>query len=104
MYPADTLAYPTEDARRYLPLERIYVLSVGEFERLIAAAMSPELDLPNILEECVAADAIPETAVFFFEQFLDKKRIPRTCSVVVTGALDSAQARLDSAVERGASR
>lgn len=37
IYPAGTLAYPDDDAKRFLPLEHVYVVTIEEFERLIAA-------------------------------------------------------------------
>jgi hypothetical protein len=99
MYPKGTLTYPDEDAGRYLPLERIYVLSIEEFERLIAAAALPQFDLPALLEDCITADKNPETQVFLFEQFLDRRQIPMNCSAIVVNAIESAEARLADALQ-----
>jgi hypothetical protein len=99
MYPAGTLTYPDEDAERYLPLEHIYVLSIEEFERLIAAAALPQFDLPALLEDCITADKNPETQVFLFEQFLDRRQIPMNCSAIVVNAIESAEARLADALQ-----
>ena len=99
MYPQGTLTYPDEDAGRYLPLERIYVLSIEEFERLIAAAALPQFDLPAFLEDCTIANRDPETQVFLFEQFLDRRQIRSDCSEIVVNAIESAEARLTDALQ-----
>jgi hypothetical protein len=99
MYPQGTLTCPDEDAGRYLPLERVYVLSIEEFERLIAAAALPQFDLPAFLEDCTIANRDPETQVFLFEQFLDRRQIRSNCSTIVVNAIESAEARLTDALQ-----
>jgi hypothetical protein len=50
MYPAGKLDYPHPEAERYLPLQRVYVVSIDDFERLMAATGNPEFDIPHFLE------------------------------------------------------
>ncbi len=92
MYPPGTLTYPSEESAQLLPLEHIYVLSIEDFERLMAGAS--QFDLSSFLRECVEADRMPETSVHFFEQHLDKRRVPRRFSKLVTTALEDASSRV----------
>lgn len=94
MYPSDTLIYPNPEAEKLLPLEHIYFISVDDFERLIAGASN--LDIPSFLRECVEADNNAETSVHFFEQHLDKRKVPRQFSKLVSIAIDDANNRLTS--------
>lgn len=95
MYPAGTLDYPTPEAARFLPLDNIYVLSIGDFERLMAGA--PEFDLPSFLDGCVEADSKAETAVHLFEQHLNREKVPIRYSKLVVSALEDAQLRIERA-------
>lgn len=95
MYPPGTLEYPSPEAARFLPLDHIYVLSIEDFERLIAGTSDTKFDLPVFLDECVQADQIDETSVHFFEQHLDRKKVPRQYSELVNRALDDALSRIE---------
>ncbi len=102
MYPP-ILTYPDEDAKRFLPLENIYVLSIEEFERLVTAARDPGFDLPGFVDQCVATDHDSASAVYYFEQHLDEQRIPLGHSSLVTGAIKNAEARLERALHPSSS-
>lgn len=95
MYLPGTLTYPNSESGQLLPLDHIYVLSVDDFERLMAGAL--EFDLPLFLRECVEADRRPETSVHFFEQHLNKRKVPRQFSKLVATAIDDASSRLTRA-------
>lgn len=84
MYPAGTL--PADLDKELLPLTRIYVLSIEDFERLGAAVRSGQLDLPSFLADCVNADANPETSVYFFSQHLDRVGAAHSLSDLVMDA------------------
>jgi|SRR5262245_56838634 len=99
MYPAGKLDYPNPEAERYLPLQRIYVLSIDEFERLMAATSAAGLDIPHFLEKCVEADSAASTSKFLFEQHLDAFQVPIGYSSVVSEALDRAQDKLINALQ-----
>lgn len=99
MYPSDTLEYPNPESQQFLPLSNIYILSIEDFERLISGAKSPGFDLPSFLDDCVEADQKAETSVHFFEQHLDRKKVPREHSALVTNALDDITVRLGRAFE-----
>lgn len=96
-YPAGTLEYPNADAQKFLPLDHVYVLSVDDFERAVAAIKQDHLHLPTLLAQCVQCDAAPETARFFFHQHLDALKIKDGRSVLIDVALDAVVARFEAA-------
>ena len=98
MYPEGTLDYPNAEAERLLPLKRIYVLAIDDFERLANAAASGQNDLPAILASCVHDDAEPQTAKQLFEQHLNKRSVPTLFSHTVESAIDAGMARLRGAL------
>lgn len=98
MYPPDTLVPSIPDATRYLPIEHIYILSIEDFERLVHGLAAVETSLPQFLEDCVAADGDPVTAVFCFEQHLMRRRIPLSYSHIVQDEIDSIAKRLECAL------
>jgi len=97
-YPEGTLDYPDPDCERYLPLERVYVLSIDDFERLVAAAREGTAHLPAVLERCVAADRDPHTQKLLFEQHLAAQRIPLSFSDLVNDAIEGSSKRLEAAL------
>ncbi len=99
MYPSGTLEPPNPESSRFLPLDRIYVLSIEDFERLMSGASTMNVSLPSFLEECVEADQKAETSVHFFEQHLDRKGVPRQFSGLVVGALHDVKARLTESLD-----
>lgn len=98
IYPEGTLDYPDEDAERFLPLEHVYVVTIEEFERLMMAAQSGAVSLPQVMQHCVTWDQDPASASYYFEQHLSKLRVPRASSSLVTTAIDEAAARLARAL------
>jgi hypothetical protein len=98
MYPDGKLDYPDEAIATLLPLERIYAVSIEEFERVMAAARN-EVHLPGLLAACVEADSKPATAKFTFEQHLNALKIHRGNSQLVTQALDRSEERLTAALD-----
>lgn len=84
MYPPGTL--PADSVNERLPLSRIYVLSIEDFERFAAAARSGHIDVPAFLDDCVASDANPVTSVYFFDQHLDRAGAPHELSHLVAEA------------------
>ena len=98
MYPEGTLDYPDAEAERFLPLERIYVLAIDDFERLTNAAASDRIELPAFLASCVQDDAEPRTARQLFEQHLNERSVPMRFSHTVESAIDAGMARLRGAL------
>ena len=98
MYPAGKLDYPCREAEIYLPLQRTYVLSIDDFERLMTVLGKPGFDMPKFLNRCVESDNDPSTAKFFFEQHLNDSHIPTEYSPLVSQALDHATERLANAL------
>lgn len=100
MYPDGKFAPPNEAAKRLLPLEHIYVISIADFERLLAAVRAGDLDLPTFLGDCVTQDSDSQTMVFSLHQHLDRLGIARRSSALVQDAADSTYARLEALVQR----
>jgi hypothetical protein len=98
MYPEGTLDYPNPDAERLLPLGRIYVLAIEDFERLTSAAAKNQLDVPAFLRSCVEDDADPKRALLLFEQHLNRRRVLMDFSEPVEKAIDDSSARLEKAL------
>ena len=95
MYPDGTLEYPDAEAERLLPRDRVYVLSIDDFERLANAAADETVDLPGFLASCVEDDGDPERALHLFEQHLDRRAVARRFSLVVEDAADASLSRLE---------
>jgi hypothetical protein len=98
MYPPGALDYPNPESGKFLPLTNIYVLSIEDFERLISGVSTKECTLSSFLDGCVEADQQAETSVHFFEQHLDRRKMPRKYSELVTNALDETTIRLSKAL------
>jgi hypothetical protein len=97
VYPEGQLSYPNDEAKALLPLERIYFVSVDEFERLVASA-SDAGALHAFLHKTVKLDANPVTGKAFFEDHL--RTFPgRKESSFLTTALDAAHARVEQALK-----
>lgn len=99
IYPKGTLAYPSSQAERFLPLKQIYVLSIDDFERLVSAAVDESISIPEFLASCVADDDVPESQVMLFEQHLNRRRIKLSFSPVVEDALTESTSRLERAMQ-----
>lgn len=100
VYPAGTLAATSADAARFLPLQNIYVLSIEDFERLVAAVRAGTVDLPSFLADCAARDGDPATSVFYFEQHLDREKVPLGFSAAVESTYSATEQRVRAVVER----
>ena len=98
MYPKGTLDYPNSETERLLPLNRIYLLTIDDFERLTNGAADRQIDLPAFLSSCVADDSTPERALHLFEQHLERRRVPVRFSQVVEKAVEDSLARLKAAL------
>jgi len=99
MYPSNALTPIFPRATLYLPLERIYVLSIEDFEWLVGGLNMLGLALPEFLDDCVAADSKSESSVFFFEQHLARRKVPRSHSALVESAIEESARRLERAVQ-----
>ena len=101
IYPEGKFSPPTELAARTLPVAHIYVLSVEDFERLMAATRRGEIDLPAFLAEIVRLDADPSTMTFFLHQHLDQRGISHHTSDLVHQAMEAVHARLEPILPKG---
>lgn len=99
MYPNGTLDYPSAEAEHLLPLGRVYVLTIEDFERLTSAAVAGELDLPAFLAACVEDDEKPETRLMLFEQHLQRRNVLMRFSEPVEKAIDASSSRLEEALK-----
>lgn len=98
MYPDGTLEYPSAEAERFLPLGRIYVLSVEDFERLTSAAAKNDLEIPAFLAACVKDDSEPTTSLMLFEQHLQRRGVLMQFCESVEKAIDASTTRLERAL------
>lgn len=97
IYPDGELEYPNAEAKALLPLERVYFVSVDEFERFIASASDAPL-VHGLLRECVRLDADPKTGEFFFDDHLRSFKGLKE-SGFLTKALDDSYGRVARVLE-----
>lgn len=97
IYPEGELEYPNDDAKSLLPLERIYFVSVDEFERFIASSGNANA-LHSFLQETVRLDANPATGKAFFEDHL-RTFTGLKESKFLTSALEASHARVEHALK-----
>ncbi len=96
IYPEGQIEYPNAEVAELLPLERIYFVSIDEFERLVASTSDATL-LLQFLRDCVQLDANPATGKAFFDDHL--RMFPgRKESAFLTNALDEAEGRVARAL------
>lgn len=98
MYPEGTLDYPNDEAERWLPLGRIYVLTIEDFERLTRAAAQGAIDIPSFLASCVEDDDNPEKMLMLFEQHLQRRNVLMQFADPVEKAIDASTERLEKAL------
>ena len=98
MYPAGTLECSDPEAERLLPLGRIYVLAIDDFERVTSAAGNGRIELPGFLASCVTHDEEHRSPLSLFEQHLNRRRLPHEFSQTVNGAIDAGLSRLERAL------
>lgn len=98
MYPDGTLDYPSAEAECLLPLSRVYVLTIEDFERLTSAAAKGQIEVPAFLTTCVEDDDSPETMLLLFEQHLLRRKVLIQFSDPVERAIDASSARLEKAL------
>jgi hypothetical protein len=98
MYPVGALDYPDEQTEILLPLEHVYILSIDDFERLIAAVRLNNLNLPEFITQCVNSDRSPATGKLLMEQHLSSAKVPHGRSSMIDNAIELASNRLEGAL------
>ena len=98
LYPQHKLEVHEAGAGHRLPLERVFVMSIDDYEWLMQAASLGQLSLPTFLDECVARNARPETAMFLMAQHLERTG-PRLLSPTVVDALTASRRRVRAALD-----
>ena len=98
IYPSGTLDYPNAEAERLLPLGRVYVLTIEDFERLTSAAAGGQIDVPAFLASCVEDDDAPQKMLMLFEQHLHRRGVLMQFSDPIERAIDASNARLEKAL------
>lgn len=98
MFPEGRLDYPNDEARRFLPLEHVYVISVDDYERLVANASQAPHSLPSILSNCVKCDSDSTTSCYHFWMHLNRLHLAEGVSTLVRKAYDGALSRLEAAL------
>jgi hypothetical protein len=69
LYPPGSLEYPDDDARKNLPLENVFSMSIQDFERLSTAVTRGDIRLPDLLKDAVRKNRDPQTSAIFFDHF-----------------------------------
>lgn len=92
MYPEGRLdsAVPGSD---HLPLDRIFIASIDDFEALMSAARCG-LDLPAFFAACIERNSDPQSSLFFISQHMQKMQLPYGWSNLVSSAADGCIQRL----------
>lgn len=70
LYPGQKLNYPDDEARRNLPLENVFTMSIIDFERLSTAVKKGHIDLAQLLKSVVQKNRDPATAAILFDHFM----------------------------------
>ena len=60
----------------------------------MVCACHSEVDLPSFMATCVNSDKKPDTMLHFFEQHLNRQRVPRRRSALVDSAMDAVASRV----------
>ena len=97
MCPKGFLNYTSPEAARLLPLHRICLLSIDDFERLVKGAVSG-INIPRLLASYVHDDRAPTGSLLLFEQHLDRRGVPQRFSDLVNTAIESSLARVEDAL------
>lgn len=87
------------EALEALPLRHIYVLSIDDFERLIAAVRTGKVDLPSFIRRCVSDDSKFASMKLHFDGHFKSQGIPQGCSALVTNAYEQSTERIRAALE-----
>lgn len=90
------IAYPTDSAKRLLPLAHVFYLSIDSFEHLLADMKSGNDQLPKVLEAAVERNRNPVTASYWLEPH--GKRAVVDDNSLVTKAWEASFARLEKAL------
>jgi hypothetical protein len=83
-----------------IPLERSYVASIDDFERLMSAVRNNDVELDGFLDECIYQDNDAATAVMTLGQHLDNARIPHYVSLTIEQGREMLERRLEDAFHR----
>jgi hypothetical protein len=73
LYPPGSLDYPDDTARRNLPLEHVFSMSIQEFERLSTGVARGYIRLPELLKDAVQKNRDPQTSAILFDHFMGSK-------------------------------
>lgn len=90
------IAYPTDLAKRLLPLAHVFYLSIDSFEHLLALMKSGIDQLPKVLQAAVERNRNPVTASYWLEPH--GKRVVGDETSIVTKAWEASLARLEKAL------
>jgi hypothetical protein len=101
MYAPNQFRYPSDAARRRLPLSRILILSIEDYENLIGAVARGEVDLFEIVEQATTANSSPDAAQMFFSAHLSKRVKRWQWTPLLDEAFRSSADRLSTALGQG---
>ena len=87
---------PSGFSNQRLALERVYIVAIEDFERLILAEQNNEINLPDFLSQCGLHDSEPESAKLLMDQHLTAAKVAYRCSALITDELDRALGRAEN--------
>lgn len=91
----EPIEIPESYSNGRLAIERVYIMAIEDFERLMLAEELGEISLPDFLSQCVSDDSEATSARLLMEQHLTSDCIPRRSSTVVSNELDRALERAE---------
>ena len=90
--------YPDGEAEALLPLSNVFIVSIGDFERVIGCVRTGEVDLADALRKAAAANKEPQTARLFLSDFLKEHTNRWTSSRLVSETREAVEARVIEAL------
>lgn len=79
-----------------IPLEHCYIVSIEDFERLMAGVTCDEVELVSFLRRCVLADREPHSSRLLMEQHLDRENVRKRSSRLIDDGRRKIEQRIES--------
>lgn len=72
LYPSNSFDYPDDDAKKRLPLSNVFIVSIEDFDVLMANVKAGTINLTKFLRDAVSDNQQSDTARLFFSDFIAK--------------------------------
>lgn len=80
--------------RGVISTDRIYIVSIADFERLIGAIRAGDLNLVDFLNFCIDQDNDSLSSKLMLSQHLDEKKVKKYTSRLLAGGINEIESRL----------